>query len=97
MITPAAATSPIAPSPARVSLPTAPASVPTQTDLVTLSGTSKSSDARRQMFRKLEWAGFGTEMIGGTLTLVGHPAVGLPLAAAGAVLMVYAGYQRKHA
>lgn len=70
-------------------------SVPTATDLVSLSGGTQSADEQKKMYRKLEWVGFGAEMIGGTLTLVGHPAVGLTMAAAGAALMVYAGYKRQ--
>ena len=51
---------------------------------------------QKQVWRNVEWASFGGQLVGGALVLSHQGGIGLALFAASSAAMVYAGYKRQH-
>ncbi len=49
--------------------------------------------AEKKMWRNVEWASFGGQMVGGALVLAHQGGIGLAIFAASSGAMVYAGYK----
>lgn len=83
------------PNPAKGRIPSPPPATlrggPNPQDQVTIRA------AQKKLWRNLEWASFGGQMVGGALVLAHQGAIGLAIFAASSGAMVYAGYKGRNA
>jgi len=70
--------------------PPPPPNAPDPQDQVNLKASQK------KMWRSVEWASFGGQLVGGALVLAHQGGIGLALFAASSATMVYAGYKGKN-
>ncbi|MBS2036871.1 hypothetical protein JST97_17905 [bacterium] len=77
------------PSPRPSTPPSPPPQGPDPQDQAQIRSTQK------KMWRSLEWASFGGQVVGASMVLAHQGGIGLAIFAASSAGMVYAGYKRQ--